>query len=58
MKQKRWIMTLIEEDGELVLPLNDEILAATGWQVGDTLKFVVNENGTISVTSSKPVDTL
>lgn len=25
------------ETGDLMLPLNDEMLAATGWQLGDTL---------------------
>jgi hypothetical protein len=34
---KRWVVEL-EADGEdLVLPLNEEILAATGWKTGDEL---------------------
>ena len=37
MANNRWVIQL-EEDGEdLILPLNDEILEATGWQVGDQL---------------------
>ncbi len=34
---KRWVIEL-EADGEdLILPLNEEILAATGWKTGDEL---------------------
>ena len=37
MANNRWVIQL-EEDGEdLILPLNEEILETTGWQVGDTL---------------------
>ena len=37
MANNRWVIQL-EEDGEdLILPLNDEILETTGWQVGDDL---------------------
>jgi hypothetical protein len=33
----RWVVTL-EQDGEdLILPLTDEMLAGTGWKIGDEL---------------------
>jgi hypothetical protein len=37
MANNRWIVEL-EQDGEdLILPLNEEMIETTGWQVGDTL---------------------
>lgn len=37
MANNRWIIEL-ESDGEdLILPLSDEILEATGWKTGDEL---------------------
>ena len=37
MAKDRWIVELIEDGEDLILPFTDEILEATGWQVGDTL---------------------
>jgi hypothetical protein len=47
MENKSWIITLEEdaETGDLILPLNDEILAETGWQTGDTLDWIDNGDG-------------
>ena len=42
----------LEEDpatGDLILPLSDEILAQAGWAEGDTLDWVVQDNGSIIV---------
>jgi hypothetical protein len=38
-----WIITLEEDPatGDVILPLNDEILELTGWQLGDTLVWEV-----------------
>ena len=33
----RWVVELIEDGEDLILPLNDEMIETTGWQVGDTL---------------------
>jgi hypothetical protein len=47
MENKSWIITL-EEDaktGDMILPLNNEILAETGWQTGDTLDWIDNGDG-------------
>lgn len=35
-----------DENGELVLPLGDEIFADLGWQIGDTIEWIDNEDGT------------
>ncbi len=32
-----WVVELIEDGEDLILPLSDEILEHTGWQTGDTL---------------------
>jgi hypothetical protein len=37
MANNRWIVELQEDGDDLILPLSEEILAATGWQIGDTL---------------------
>ena len=49
---KSWTITLEEADdgsGDLVLPLTDEIMAEAGWQIGDTLEWIDNQNGTWSI---------
>lgn len=51
----RWIVTVQEDKdtGELYLPLNEDMLSATGWTEGDTLTWEVttNESGTCVVLS-------
>jgi hypothetical protein len=37
MANNRWIVELQEDGDDLILPLTEEILAATGWKTGDTL---------------------
>ena len=42
----------LEEDwisGDLILPIPHEIIVEMEWQVGDTLKWVDNKNGTFSL---------
>jgi hypothetical protein len=34
---KRWIIELIEDGEDLILPLNEEIIESTGWKTGDEL---------------------
>ena len=51
-KPTHWTITLEEADdgsGDLVLPLTDEIMESAGWQVGDTLEWIDNKNGTWSI---------
>ena len=54
---KQWIITLEEdpETGDLILPLNDDILEGTGWQPGDTIEWIDNKDG--SWTMQKKVET-
>jgi hypothetical protein len=38
----------LEEDpetGDLILPLNDDILEETGWQTGDSIEWIDNKDG-------------
>jgi hypothetical protein len=37
MANNRWTIELIEDGEDLILPLNEEILATTGWKTGDEL---------------------
>ena len=37
MANDRWIVELVEDGDDLILPFTDEMIETTGWQVGDTL---------------------
>jgi hypothetical protein len=41
------VVTLVTdpETGDLVLPLDDEIFSETGWEIGDTLEWVDQKDG-------------
>jgi len=47
MAKKTWTISLEEdpETGDLILPLNDDILAETGWKTGDTIDWIDNKDG-------------
>jgi len=40
------------ETGDVILPLNNEILASIGVKEGDTVNFTDNEDGTFSITKA------
>lgn len=40
---------IIEEDGELILPFPEELINELGWQVGDTLQWIDNKDGTFTI---------
>ena len=51
-KPTSWVITLEAADdgsGDLVLPLTDEIMESAGWQIGDTLVWIDNKDGTWSI---------
>ena len=47
MANKTWTINLEEdpETGDLILPLNDDILEGTGWKTGDSIEWIDNKNG-------------
>ena len=47
MANRTWTITLEEdpETGDLILPLNDEILEGTGWKTGDSIDWIDNKDG-------------
>ncbi len=47
MANKSWTINLEEdpETGDLILPLNDEILEGTGWKTGDSINWIDNKDG-------------
>lgn len=47
MANKTWTISLEEdpETGDLILPLNDDILAETGWKPGDAIDWIDNKDG-------------
>jgi hypothetical protein len=51
-KPTSWTVVLESADdgsGDLILPLTDEIMESAGWQIGDTLEWIDNKNGTWSI---------
>lgn len=34
-----------DENGDLILPLGEELCSELGWKIGDTIKFIDNSNG-------------
>jgi hypothetical protein len=47
MANKSWTVNLEEdpETGDLILPLNDDILEDTGWKTGDNIEWIDNKDG-------------
>jgi hypothetical protein len=47
MANKTWTVNLEEdpETGDLILPLNDDILEQTGWKTGDAIDWTDNKDG-------------
>ena len=47
MANKSWTINLEEdpETGDLILPLNDDILEQTGWKTGDSIDWIDNGDG-------------
>lgn len=54
--KNRWIIDLQRDPktGELILPLSDEQLADLGWELGDTIEWIDNHDGTWTVQLKKP----
>lgn len=47
---KSWIVTLEEdENGDLILPLSDEILEGTNIRIGDTVEWIDNKDGSWTI---------
>lgn len=47
----QWIINLEEdpETGDVILPLNDEILEQAGWKEGDVLEWIDNKDGSWTI---------
>jgi bifunctional DNA-binding transcriptional regulator/antitoxin component of YhaV-PrlF toxin-antitoxin module len=51
MENTKYVVTLEEdENGELILPIPEQILKDMNWKEGDVLKFADNEDGSFSMT--------
>lgn len=38
-----------DENGDLLLPFPDELLDVLGWEIGDVLNFILQEDGSIII---------
>ena len=53
------IVTIEEnEDGELILPIPDEMMSQLDWSENDLLLWTNNGDGTFSITKNKSVQTM
>jgi hypothetical protein len=48
--ENSWVVTLAEDGDDIVMPIPNELLAAQGWAIGDTLVWDVRDDGTIFLT--------
>jgi bifunctional DNA-binding transcriptional regulator/antitoxin component of YhaV-PrlF toxin-antitoxin module len=55
MNTERWTITTEEdpETGDIIIPLPPDLLAKVGWQEGDTLEWIDNDDGTWSIEKVK-----
>jgi hypothetical protein len=53
--ENSWSATLQEdpETGDLILPLPDELMKSSGFEIGDTLKWKDNKDGSYSIVKKK-----
>lgn len=53
--KKNWIIELDRDPktGDVILPLTDEQLKELGWEIGDTLEWIDNHNGTWTIQLKK-----
>ena len=53
--ENSWSVTLQEDEetGDLILPLPDEVMKSNGFEIGDTLRWKDNKDGSISITKKK-----
>jgi hypothetical protein len=52
-----WTVTVIEDGEDVILPFPDELLATTGWQEGDTLLWIDNEDGSWTLRKTNDSET-
>lgn len=57
--QTHWVVELEEdpETGDLVMPLSPTMLEELGWNIGDTLEWVDNKDGSWSLIKDKNAKT-
>jgi hypothetical protein len=51
LENKTWSVYLQTDPktGDLILPLSDEMTAGLGWEIGDTLEWIDNKDGTWTI---------
>jgi hypothetical protein len=55
MTKHSWTVTIDEDPntGDLILPLEEELLKLQGWVEGDTLEWIDNKDGTWCIQKAK-----
>jgi hypothetical protein len=54
-KMNSWIVELETDPktGDTILPLSDEMMADMGWEIGDTIEWIDNKNGSWTIRLKK-----
>lgn len=54
-KQTKWTLEIQEdpETGELILEFPDDVFEGTGWQIGDSIKWIDNGDGSWTLRKSE-----
>ena len=47
-----WVVPVIEDGDDIVLPFPDGLLGNQGWQEGDTLEWIDNNDGSWTIRKS------
>lgn len=57
LENKTWSVYLETDPktGDLILPLSDEMTAGLGWEVGDTLQWIDNKDGSWTIKKKRTV---
>ena len=39
-----------DENGDLIIPFDEELMSEIGWELGDTIQWTENEDGSFTLT--------
>jgi len=57
MAEDRWVVALEQDGNDLILPLPPNFLEDNNWQIGDTIKWLDNGDGSWQIINMKTLKT-
>jgi hypothetical protein len=55
--EDRWVVALEQDGKDFILPLPPDFLEANNWQIGDTIKWLDNGDGSWQIINMKTLKT-